>query len=179
LFLRFPGAGVVSVLFCLAGFCFSQGVEEISAQEAARMVEKGARLVDVRTIAEYTFVGHPEKACNIPLLFWKESEQRMVSNPHFLDDLRAKFTKEETLVFICRSGGRSMRAARRALEAGFSKVYSVSEGFEGKLDEQGYRSVDGWKNKLPYTYRLDEEYVYRKKESAVKHKGGEPPAFRI
>jgi hypothetical protein len=51
-----------------------------------------------------------------------------------------------------------------ALEAGFTHVINIKEGFEGKKDEQGLRTVNGWKNRhLPYTYRLNPELAYPKK----------------
>lgn len=119
-------------------------------------------LIDVRTIAEYVYVGHPEDAYSLPLLFWDERGQAQVPNRDFLRDLVSRFNKEDTLLFICRSSNRSRPAARMAVGAGFQKVFNVMEGFEGKKDEKGYRTVDGWKNRgLPNTYALKEEHVYR------------------
>ena len=56
------------------------------------MLEQPATyLVDVRTIAEYVFVGHPEMAYNIPLLFWKEMEQKSAPNENFMEDIDSRF----------------------------------------------------------------------------------------
>jgi hypothetical protein len=49
-----------------------------------------------------------------------------------------------------------------AVAAGYQEVFNVPEGFEGKKDEKGYRIVNGWKNRgLPYTYKLEANYLYR------------------
>jgi protein-arginine deiminase len=129
-------------------------------------------LVDVRTIAEYVFVGHPEMAFNIPLLFWSEMEQKMTTNKNFIQDIKSRFEEKDVLIFICRSGGRSLGAATLASRAGFLNVSSIKEGFEGEKDEKGYRTVDGWKNRnLPYTYQLKKELVYRPQKSASEIKG--------
>ena len=153
----------VICLVIISGSLFSQGVKEISPQEAFEMAKKtNVYLIDVRTIAEYVYVGHPETAYSLPILFWDEKEQAQVRNENFLRDLTSKFKKEDTLVFICRSGNRSPVTARMAVGAGFQDVFNVPEGFEGKKDEKGYRTVNGWKNRnLPYTYKLEAKYLYR------------------
>jgi rhodanese-related sulfurtransferase len=147
----------------LSGPLLCQGVKEISPPEAFELVnDDDTYLIDVRTIAEYVFVGHPADAHSLPLLFWDEGGQTQVPNKDFLRDLTSRFKKEDTLVFICRSANRSLEAARMALGAGFQKVFNVEEGFEGKKDEKGYRTIGGWKNRgLPYTYELNEKFTYR------------------
>ena len=143
---------------------FGQKVIEISPSEAFDLAMKAdTYLIDVRTIAEYVYVGHPENALCIPLLFWDEKAQAQVRNDNFLQDLASRFNKGDTLVFVCRSGNRSPVTARMAAGAGFQKVFNVPEGFEGKKNVNGYRTVDGWKNAgLPYTYKLKAELIYRK-----------------
>jgi rhodanese-related sulfurtransferase len=157
---------IILLMVCIVIFVgshFPQGVTEISPSEAFDLAKKAdTYLIDVRTIAEYVFLGHPANAYSLPLLFWDEKEQTQVRNVDFLQDLASRFKKEDSLVFICRSGGRSLRAANMAWDAGFQKVYSIDGGFEGRRDENGYRTIGGWKNRgLPYTYDLKEEYVYR------------------
>jgi rhodanese-related sulfurtransferase len=156
---------VLSLIFLvfLSGSHFCQDVKAISPSEAFDLAKKAnTYLIDVRTIAEYVYVGHPENAYSLPLLFWDEKGQAQVPNRDFLRDLSLRFKKEDTLVFICRSANRSPISARMAIGAGFQKVFNVIEGFEGKKDEKGYRTIGGWKNKgLPYTYDLKEEYAYR------------------
>ena len=60
--------------------------------------ESDTYLVDVRSIAEYVFVGHPEMAYNIPLLFWNERKQKLESNKNFLKDIKSR----SSLCMICR-----------------------------------------------------------------------------
>ena len=99
--------------------------------------------VDVRTIAEYVFVGHPEMASNTPLLFWSEMEQKFTPNENFMQDINSQFEENDVLIFICRSGERGLGAAKLAYKAGFLYVFSIKEGFEGEKDKKGYRTVDG------------------------------------
>jgi len=141
-----------------------QEVGVVSPQAAYEMVKQPSTfLVDVRSVAEYYFVGHPKMAINIPLLFWSELEAKFTVNEKFLENLQGRFKKDDVLVFMCRSGQRSLKAAEMAKAAGFEKVSHISEGFEGEMDEQGYRTVGGWKNRLPYTYEVDPALAYQKR----------------
>lgn len=137
-------------------------IKDITPKEAFELVKNPETyLVDVRSIAEYVLVGHAEMGYNVPLTFWEEEEQRLFVNERFLEDLKARFKAEDTLVFICRSGGRSRRAALIAREAGFQSAYNVNEGFEGEGDEKGYKTIGGWKNSgLPYTYDINPALSY-------------------
>lgn len=70
-------------------------------------------------------------------------------------------TKDAVVVLICRSGDRSSRGANRLAEDGFTRVYSVVDGFEGDLSKDGCRSVNGWKNAgLPWSYKLERQKMY-------------------
>jgi rhodanese-related sulfurtransferase len=151
------------VFVFLAGSSMCQEIDGISPDKAYELAgETDVDLIDVRTIAEYVYIGHPENAYCLPLLFWNEREVAQARNDDFMEDLAAKFDKKHTLVFICRSGNRSRVAAQMAFRVGYQKVFNVTEGFEGKKDEKGYRTIGGWKNLgLPYTYALDEKYLYR------------------
>ena len=148
----------------LSCLLFCQDVKDISPTEAYELAKQPSTyLIDVRTIAEYVYIGHPENAYSLPLLFWDEMGQIQVRNNDFILNLASRFKKEDTLVFICRSTNRSPVAARMAVDSGFLKVFNVKEGIEGKKDENGYRTIEGWKNRgLPYTYKLKAELVYRK-----------------
>ena len=143
----------------------SEEVPEITPQQAFQMVEKESTyLIDVRSIAEYVFIGHPEMAYNVPLSFWSDMDQAFVPNQNFVEDIKKRFNAEDKLIFICRSGGRSMRAAQLMNDAGYTSVFSVNEGFEGRTDEDGYRTLEGWKNRdLPYVYDQKEELRYKNK----------------
>ncbi len=156
---------LVSVALGFAGqVLHAQDIPEVTAREAYEMIVKdpAVRLVDVRSIAEYYFVGHAETAANVPLTFWDEKAQSLVTNEHFVQDIRARYKPEETLVFMCRSGGRSLKAAQLAKAAGFPNVINVKEGFEGEKDARGYRTAGGWKNSgLPYTYEIRKDLIYQ------------------
>ncbi len=149
---------VLTLVCCVS----SQEIRDISPDEAfALLKEADTYLVDVRSIAEYVFVEHPEMAHNIPLTFWDEQKQDFVPNETFIEDVKARFKTDDRLIFICRSGGRSKRAALKAQGAGFLQVLNIVLGFEGEKNAEGYRVVNGWKNSLPYTYELDEKLIYR------------------
>jgi rhodanese-related sulfurtransferase len=108
-----------------------------------------AQLVDVRTDPEWTFVGIPDlaEAGKQPLLIAWQVYPSMQVNARFADHLKqAGLTPDHRLYFICRTGGRSVAAARAAQQAGFPHTYNVAEGFEGPPDEAGHRgTVTGWK----------------------------------
>jgi rhodanese-related sulfurtransferase len=102
----------------------------------------GAKLVDIRTRAELDFVGRIPGAVEIE---W-QSYPGFALNPHFLAELRHQVSHESLIMFICRSGHRSHRAAGVATEAGFPDCYNVLEGFEGDRDARGQRGkVGGWR----------------------------------
>ncbi len=149
-------------LIILSCFQLAESADVIP-QEAFEMLQNPSTyIVDVRTIAEYVFVGHPEMATNIPFLFWNENKQKMVANENFIEDLKAKFRPEDTLILMCRSGGRSEKAMSLLKANGFENVLNMKHGFEGEKDTKGYRSKNGWKNSgLPYTYNLNEDLVYK------------------
>jgi len=117
-----------------------------------------AQLVDVRTDAEWNFVGLPnlaeagKQAVPIPWQVYPSMQR----NGGFIDQLRqAGLTPEHHIYFICRSGQRSYAAAQAAQEAGFPHAYNVADGFEGAPDAQGHRGVEaGWKAEgLPWQQR--------------------------
>jgi rhodanese-related sulfurtransferase len=111
--------------------------------------DKNARLVDVRTDAEWNFVGLPDLGATgkeTVLIPW-QMYPTMQRNGNFETNLtHAGLTPDHTLYFICRSGARSMAAAQAALAAGFPRVFNVADGFEGPPDVRGHRgSTSGWK----------------------------------
>ncbi len=102
----------------------------------------GARLVDVRSKAEWSWVGRIPGAVEIEWLVFPS----MQANPNFLEHLSLKVPKESPVMFICRSGVRSNQAAIAALESGYVNCFNVLEGFEGDKDSNGHRGVQGgWK----------------------------------
>jgi rhodanese-related sulfurtransferase len=111
--------------------------------------DPAARLVDVRSRAEWEFVGRVPDAVEIE---WK-SWPGMVPNAAFMDTLAAKVDRAAPLLFLCRSGGRSHDAAMAATQAGFAACYNVLQGFEGDRDAAAHRNtVGGWRAAgLPWT----------------------------
>ena len=104
--------------------------------------QPGAKLVDVRSRAELDFVGRVPGSVEIE---WK-SYPGMLPNPHFMDELAQKVPQDATVMFLCRSGGRSHDTATVAAQAGYRKAYNVLEGFEGDRDPNGHRNtVGGWR----------------------------------
>jgi rhodanese-related sulfurtransferase len=107
-----------------------------------------AVLVDVRTRAEWTYVGAPDLSSigkRVVLLEWQGPDGTVHGG--FVDALRDGGIPEEAAVyFICRSGARSASAAAAATAAGYRSAYNVAHGFEGPPDAFRHRgSVAGWK----------------------------------
>jgi rhodanese-related sulfurtransferase len=109
----------------------------------------GAKLVDVRTRAEWEYVGRIPGAVEIEILSYPGNRP----NPEFVSQLETQVDKSAPVLFICRSGGRSHNAALLAKQAGYAAAYNVLEGFEGDRDPQGHRNtVGGWRAAgLPWT----------------------------
>lgn len=122
----------------------------VTPTEAAYLLEHlpKAVLVDVRSAAEWQFVGIVPNSVRIELKTWPG----MQPNPHFQAQLKEQVDLEATVLFMCRSGVRSDEAARLASGIGFSSVYNVLEGFEGDKNAEGHRgTVGGWKGRgLPW-----------------------------
>ncbi|MGY2744813.1 rhodanese-like domain-containing protein [Pseudarthrobacter sp. O4] len=122
---------------------------DLDPQEAWAKLEAGAILVDVRTEAEWAHIGIPDtKATENDPLFIQWSLAGGIPNSQFVKQLKQQAPEDSgtELVFLCRSGARSIAAATAATEAGFTS-YNVLEGFEGEPDRYGERTVNGWKNR--------------------------------
>jgi rhodanese-related sulfurtransferase len=135
-------------------------VENISpaATWDALKSDETAHLVDVRTDAEWTYVGLPDlsQASKQPLLIPWQVFPSMQVNGAFVDQLRqAGFVAEHKLYFLCRSGVRSLAAAQAAIDAGFPHAFNIADGFEGPPNGDGHRGeVAGWKAEgLPWRQR--------------------------
>lgn len=101
-----------------------------------------AHLVDVRTRAEWDWVGRIPGAVEIEFLTYPGNKL----NPSFLPELEQKVDKEAPVMFICRSGGRSHNAAMLATQSGYTNCYNVLEGFEGDKDAESHRNTrGGWR----------------------------------
>ncbi|MGH9576968.1 MAG: rhodanese-like domain-containing protein [Terriglobales bacterium] len=117
--------------------------------EAHALMQKGAKLVDVRTDAELQYVGSVPGSEAIEWNRYPEGQR----NPDFLQQLDQAVGKDEPVMFLCRSGVRSHSAAIAATQAGWKEAYNILEGFEGGKDGEGHRNaVGGWKfARLPWT----------------------------
>ncbi len=109
----------------------------------------GAKIVDVRTHAECDWVGRVPGAVEIE---WNQYPGGM-RNPNFLAALKQQVDPEALVMFLCRSGVRSIGAATAATEAGYTNCYNILEGFEGDKDANGHRNnIGGWRKAgLPWT----------------------------
>ena len=115
---------------------------DVTPQQAWAWAQAGqAVLVDVRTDAERSWVGQVPGAAAVA---WKQWPG-MALNSDFDAQLQAAAPAGATLVLLCRSGVRSVAAARRATELGY-RAYNILEGFEGDANEQGQRGQrGGWR----------------------------------
>ena len=114
-----------------------------------------AVLVDVRTKAEWNFVGIPDlsEAGKEPVLIEWQVFPTMDVNASFVDAvIAAAPDKTQPIYFLCRSGARSKSAAMALTQAGYTACFNISEGFEGPHDQNRHRgSTAGWKaNGLPW-----------------------------
>ena len=102
----------------------------------------GAKLVDVRTRAEWDWVGRVAGAVEVEIMSYPGNRP----NQTFIEELEKKVPKDAVIMFLCRSGGRSHNAAGFATQAGYDNCYNVLEGFEGDRDASGQRNkVGGWR----------------------------------
>jgi len=130
-------------------------IDDVSVEDVwARLKEDpAALLIDVRTRAEWAFVGLPdlsEIGKRVLTVEWQTSPETRV-DAAFAQRLgevldAASADKDTELFFICRSGGRSRMAAEAMANAGYRRCRNVADGFEGPLDASRHRGqVAGWK----------------------------------
>jgi rhodanese-related sulfurtransferase len=123
---------------------------DLAPAQAYAMLEqdRDAVLVDVRTRAEWAYVGVPDLTGlgkDVVRVEWTRYPDG-APNAAFLDELAAAgVDRDRSVVFLCRSGVRSVAAAEAATRAGYAKAYNVTEGFEGPLDAAGHRGARGWR----------------------------------
>lgn len=117
--------------------------------EAHKLMQSGAKLVDVRTKPELLYVGRVPNSVTVEWQTYPGNRE----NPEFLAELAAAVPKDTPVMFLCRSGARSHSAAEAATRAGWKEAYNVLEGFEGDKDKEQHRSsVGGWRKAgLPWT----------------------------
>ena len=155
----------------------------VTAREAYEMWKaepERIKVLDVRTFEEYVLIGHAEMAANVPLAFptykWdvNKGNYSVVINKDFIAHAQEHFKPEDTILVMCRSGGRSAMAVNALAKAGFTKVHNIIDGFEGDKVEDpesvfhGQRVRNGWKNSAPWTYKLDPNLVWLPSEGELK-----------
>ena len=172
--------------------------KDVTPREAYQMLQKDPEhtfVVDTRTQFEYQDVGHPEGAYNIPYEFYTDQlksvgedayEYKRVVNATYCEDLRELFKPQtDSLLIICRSGGRSIKAVNLAVDCGFDpeKTYNILGGFEGDTVEDptspffGKRMVGGWRLEgLPWKYEMSGKYIYQRD---LKRKPSDKPLFDL
>lgn len=106
-------------------------------------------LIDVRTDAEFNYVGRPDLSAlgkDLALVSWCLFPGNEI-NASFVDDVAATGVGPETaILFLCRSGVRSRHTAAAMTAAGYPNCFNVLEGFEGDKDADGHRgTIGGWK----------------------------------
>jgi rhodanese-related sulfurtransferase len=140
------------------------------AYEAWRKAPGEVVILDVRTPEEYLFVGHPTMAWKIPVAVqsyeWDAAKGQFPMRPlaDFVTRVQSIAKPDDTLMVMCRSGGRSAIAVNLLARAGFRNVHQILDGMEGDVVKdadsvfQGQRLRNGWKNSgCPWTYGLTPE----------------------
>lgn len=124
---------------------------ELTPREAFDLLQHDPAtvLVDVRSRAELELVGRIPSATHIEWAFYPG----MAPNNAFTEELQKSVDKELTVIFVCRTGGRSHNAALVAQQLGYSKAYNMLEGFEGEMNSLNQRTqMNGWKHAgLPWS----------------------------
>ena len=131
---------------------------DLSPQDAWNLLESepSALLVDVRTRAEWTYVGVADLSplSKKPVFIEWQSFPEGTRNDRFADEVESLKPGHDTpVLFLCRSGARSAAAARLMTQKGYTRCYTISEGFEGDPDADRHRGrINGWKVRgLPWT----------------------------
>lgn len=131
-------------------------IKRATPTQAWRMLgtDDQAVLLDVRSKVEFDYVGHAAGAVNV---MWKDYPD-WKENPNFVAEVKAALNarggdrNDRPILAICRSGARSLAAAKALAAAGYTNLTNVEEGFEGDKDAHGHRcAVSGWRfHQLPW-----------------------------
>lgn len=175
-------AGMLMILFVVSVMsAHAQKTETtlglyVTAKEAYKLWQAdpdGVKILDIRTLAEYVFVGHPPMAYCVPAFFqttrWDPEREMfaMEPNPDFVSQVKKWAQPGDTLLVTCRSGERGAMAVNLLAEAGFTSVYNIVDGMEGGIVNDpesvyhGRRMKNGWQNSnLPWTYKIDLDRIW-------------------
>lgn len=134
---------------------------DVAERDAFEALSHNAIIVDVRTRAEWSFVGLPAIAPEQLVLSEWQVFPDMQVNPDFAEQTGQEIlarsgvtssAEAPQVFFLCRSGARSRSAAIAMTQAGFPQCFNIENGFEGGPDQQGHRGVlNGWKaSNLPW-----------------------------
>lgn len=171
----------------------------LSSKDAYDVLKKEADKIlflDVRTRGEVAYTGMPTDAdFNVPLKFTSKKHQwsdkknmfKMTPNSHFVEAATQRLqqkglSKTDKVFVMCRSGGRSAKAADALTDAGFTQVFSVIDGYEGDTvksgDQKGKRTINGWKNSnLPWGFALNKDKMYLDGKKGKKSKHGKEKSY--
>ena len=140
------------------------------AYEQWRNAPDKVTIVDVRTPEEFVFVGYAPMAWRVPVARqsyeWDPGKGQfpMALLPDFVDRIRSVAKPDDTLMVMCRSGGRSAIAVNLLAQAGYKNVHNIIDGMEGDTVDDvdsvfcGQHLVNGWKNSgCPWTYKHSAE----------------------
>jgi rhodanese-related sulfurtransferase len=120
-------------------------IENLDPKQSWALMESNASavMIDVRTFGEHSFVGHPPKAIHIA---WKEFPG-MQLNTAFLEQVQQHVPdKTVPVLLLCRTGVRSVEAAKALDAAGYQHIINIVSGFEGAIDADKHRgNIDGWR----------------------------------
>jgi rhodanese-related sulfurtransferase len=126
-------------------------IENLNPRQAWDLLQQNinAVLVDVRTKIEHAFVGHPIGAIHIA---WKETPDWQINSRFVAEVEKIVHDKNAPILLLCRSGQRSLDAAKALEDAGFRRLFNIVDGFEGPLDQHNHRgNLGGWRfNGLPW-----------------------------
>ena len=124
---------------------------DITPREAWKMlqIEENVILVDVRSAAEWTYVGVTDLSslgAEAAAIEWK-SFPHMEENKNFISQVKKICPNSNTIILsLCRSGQRSIASSQALTKSGYKQCYNVLEGFEGDIDSTQHRgNSGGWK----------------------------------
>jgi rhodanese-related sulfurtransferase len=114
----------------------------VTPAEAWALLQAGAaKLLDVRSSAEWNLVGRVDGAVEIELKHFPTWQP----NPAFLDEVKRRLDPQDVVLLLCRSAVRSHEAAKLLADNGYANCHNILEGFEGDKDTHSRRTVNGWK----------------------------------